>query len=257
MKSEQKTTYIYGLHSVLEAVKAGKPIDKIFLIRGLTGQLYVELKKLIDSAKLSYTYVPPEKLNKLSRGGNHQGVVARVSPVMFGDFDEVLERSLSANTPAFFLLLDGVTDVRNFGAIIRTASCVGVHAIIIPESGSAPVNEVTVKTSAGAAFEVPIVKVNHLKDAVYALQSAGITVVAATEKAKTSIYETELEGPLAVIMGSEEKGIQSSLLKLTDERISLPVMGNISSLNVSVACGVILYEVLRRRNGESAWNKAD
>ena len=147
-----------------------------------------------------------------------------------------------------FLLLDGITDVRNLGAILRTAECTGVDAVILPKSGSAQVNNETIKTSAGAAFNIPICKVNHLKDALFYLKSSGVEIVAVTEKTNTSVYELELNKPLALLMGGEGEGIQPSILKMADVKGKLPMLGSIESLNVSVACGVILYECLRQQN---------
>jgi 23S rRNA (guanosine2251-2'-O)-methyltransferase len=247
MNNQQDNTYIFGIHSLNEALRSGETIDKVFLIKGLSGKRRTELLGLLKKHGIPFSFVPVEKLEKLSKGQNHQGVVARISPISYTSLDELLEIILHSKTAPLLLLLDGITDVRNFGAIIRTASCTGVQGIIIPENGSAPLNAITVKTSAGAAFEVPICKVKHLKDAVFALQSTGMSIIAASEKASETIYEADLNKPLAIIMGSEERGIQPSLFKLANQSIKLPITGNISSLNVSVACGAILYEVVRQR----------
>ncbi|WP_127138681.1 23S rRNA (guanosine(2251)-2'-O)-methyltransferase RlmB [Flagellimonas oceanensis] len=244
MENEQK---IYGIRAVMEAINAEQPINKIFVQKGLKGELFKELESTVRKSGISLSYVPVEKLNRLTRN-NHQGVVAQISPVQFHNFEELVEQVLAKEEVPFFLMLDGVSDVRNFGAIIRTAECCGVHGIIIPKNGAAPITDDTVKTSAGAAFNVPIAKVDHLKDAIFYLQSSGIVVTGATEKAENDIYGIDFNQPTAIIMGSEEKGISPSTLNIIDHQAKLPLMGKIGSLNVSVACGVFLYEVVRQRN---------
>ncbi|WP_416440147.1 23S rRNA (guanosine(2251)-2'-O)-methyltransferase RlmB [Leeuwenhoekiella sp. A16] len=237
---------IYGTRAIIEAIKAGKEIGKIYLQKDLTNPLSKQLEGLIQTEGISVSYVPPEKLHKLS-DQNHQGAIATISPIQFANFEATAEAILAAEKPALFLLLDQLTDVRNFGAIIRTAECTGVDAIIIPKSGGAPVTEDTVKTSAGAIFNLPICKVDHLKDALFYLQGSGVQVLAATEKADKLIYDVDFTKPTAIIMGSEGKGVTQGLLKLVDDKAKLPMSGKISSLNVSVACGAFLYEVVRQR----------
>lgn len=237
---------IYGIRAVLEAIGAEQPINKIFLQKGLKGELFKELETTIRKNGISTSYVPIEKLNRLTRN-NHQGVVAQISPVKFHVFETLVENILAQEEKPFFLLLDQVSDVRNFGAIIRTAECCGVHGIIVPKNGAAPITDDTVKTSAGAAFTVPIAKVDHLKDALFYLQSSNIQVVAATEKTEDEIYAVDFNQPTAIIMGSEDKGISPSILSMVDHKAKLPLLGKIGSLNVSVACGVFLYEVVRQR----------
>jgi 23S rRNA (guanosine2251-2'-O)-methyltransferase len=190
--------------------------------------------------------VPVEKLNRLTPN-NHQGAVATISPIGFLTIEELVTATLESQDKPLFLILDQISDARNFGAIIRTAECTGVHGIIIQKSGAAPVNGDTVKTSAGAVFNIPICKVEHIKDAVFYLQGSGIKTVAATEKTEQLLYELNLNEPLAIIMGSEERGINPSVLKLVDEKAKLPMYGTIGSLNVSVACGAFLYEAMRQR----------
>lgn len=243
----EESTTIFGIRTVMEAIQSGKNIDKIYIQKGLSGPLFQELQQLIGKEGYNLSYVPIEKLNKLSKG-NHQGVVAKISPVKFQDFEGVVQQVLEnqEKTP-LFLLLDQITDARNFGAIIRTAECCGVQAIIVQNKGGAPVNADTVKTSAGAVFNIPLCKVTHIKDAIYYLQASGIKVVAASEKTDTAIYDTDFKVPLALVMGSEEKGVSSSVLKIVDEIAKLPMYGSIASLNVSVACGAILYEIVRQR----------
>ena len=241
------SSQIYGIRAVLEAINAGQPINKIFIQKSLKGDLYKELESSARKSGIGLSYVPVEKLNRLTRNNNHQGAVAQISPVEFHQFEELVEQVLNKEETPLFLMLDGVSDVRNFGAIIRTAECCGVHAIIVPKSGAAPITDDTVKTSAGAAFNVPIAKVDHLKDAIFYLQSSGIVVTGATEKADDEVYGIDFNQPTAIIMGSEEKGISPSTLNIIDHQAKLPLMGKIGSLNVSVACGVFLYEVVRQR----------
>ena len=240
-----KTAEIYGIRSVIEAINSSKDIDKVFIQTGLKGALIGKLESLIRKNKINFSYVPTQKLDRLSKK-NHQGVVARISPVKFLTMDQFGEKLAAIKNP-FVLILDQVNDVRNFGAIIRTAEISGVDGIIIQNSSSAPINSDTIKTSAGAIFNIPICKVNHIKDAIYHLQSLDISIVSATEKSDKNIYDVDLKGPVAIIMGSEQKGISKSVLNLSDESVKLPVYGKIESLNVSVACGIFLYEVVRQR----------
>ncbi|MCM4160454.1 23S rRNA (guanosine(2251)-2'-O)-methyltransferase RlmB [Antarcticibacterium flavum] len=244
----EENTTIFGIRTVIEAIQSEKNIDKIYIQKGLSGPLLQELQSLVNKQEYNISYVPVEKLNKLAQG-NHQGVVAKISPVKFRDLEEVVQESLEKDgTPPLFLLLDQITDARNFGAIIRTAECCGVDGIIIQSKGGAPVNADTVKTSAGAVFKIPICKVNHIKDAIYYLQASGIKVVAATEKTSSTLYEQDFSTPVALVMGSEGKGVSSSILKIVDENAKLPMFGTIGSLNVSVACGAFLYEIIRQRS---------
>lgn len=243
----EDSTTIIGIRALIEAINSGKDIDKIYIQKELSGSLFKELQTVISKQGFNISYVPVEKLNKLSQG-NHQGVVAKISPVKFMELEEVVETILQdTNKTPLFLLLDQITDARNFGAIIRTAECTGVSAIIIQSKGGAPVNADTVKTSAGAVFNIPIIKVNHIKDAIYYLQGSGVKIVAATEKTEDSVYSVDYTGPVAIIMGSEDRGINPSILKIVDDRVKLPMFGSIASLNVSVACGAFLYEIVRQR----------
>lgn len=241
------TTNIFGLRAIIEAIESGSSINKIYLQKGLRGNLYYELDKLIKTYKISTSTVPIEKLDRLSKNSNHQGAVAQISPVEFYDLEKIIEQSVDSGKTPFFLVLDQLSDVRNFGAIIRTAECTGVNAIIIQKNGSAPVNSETIKTSAGAAFKMPICKVDHIKDALFLLQASGIKTVAATEKTEDSVYDVDFNQPIAVVMGSEDRGVNPSVLKMVDYKAKLPLLGEIASLNVSVACGVFLYENVRQR----------
>ncbi|MEX0996371.1 MAG: 23S rRNA (guanosine(2251)-2'-O)-methyltransferase RlmB [Flavobacteriaceae bacterium] len=242
----QKQTQIIGIRAIIEAIHAGTTIDKVFIQKNTQGELMNSLLKLLKQQSINFSYVPIEKINKLSQG-NHQGAVASISPISFVELETLVEGVLAQKENPLFLILDQLSDARNFGAIIRTASCTGVDGIIIQKHGAAPVNADTVKTSAGAVFQVPICKVDHIKDAVYYLQASRIQVLAATEKGAQTIYEMDLKPATAIVMGSEDKGINPSVLKIISEKAKLPMQGEIASLNVSVACGAFLYEVVRQR----------
>ncbi|MCG8763369.1 23S rRNA (guanosine(2251)-2'-O)-methyltransferase RlmB [Tenacibaculum finnmarkense] len=243
----EENTTIFGIRAIIEAIESEASINKVYLQKGLRGELFFELDKLLRKNKVSISVVPTEKLDRLSKHSNHQGAVARISPVDFHDLETLIEATLESDKMPLFLLLDQVSDVRNFGAIIRTAECTGVNGIIIQKSGSAPINAETIKTSAGAAFKIPICKVDHIKDAMFQLQAENIKLVAATEKTEDSVFDVDFNQPVAIIMGSEHKGVSNSVLKMADYKAKLPLLGEIESLNVSVACGVFLYETIRQR----------
>ena len=242
-----ENTTIFGLRAIIEAIDSGSTINKVYLQKGLRGSLFFELETLIKKEQITTSFVPVEKLDRLSKNKNHQGAVAQISPIAFADLEKLIDDSLEGTTSPLFLLLDQVSDVINFGAIIRTAECTGVNGIIIQQSGSAPINAETIKTSAGAAFKIPICRVNHIKDAIYTLQASDIKIVAATEKTEDLIYAIDLKQPIAIVMGSEHRGINPSVLKIVDYTAKLPLLGTIDSLNVSVACGAFLYETTRQR----------
>lgn len=242
----QNTTQIFGLRAIIEAINAGKDIDKVFLQKGLKGELFKELESLINQNRINASYVPVEKLNRLTQN-NHQGAVAQISPIKFYEIEELHEQVLEKTSTPLYLLLDQLSDVRNFGAIIRTAECTGVNGIITQSKGAAPVNGDTIKTSAGAVFKVPICRVSHIKDAVFFLQASGVKVIAATEKTEDTLYDIDFKGACAIIMGSEGRGINPSVIKVADYKAKLPLLGEIESLNVSVACGAFLYEAVRQR----------
>ncbi len=242
----EKETTIFGIRAVIEAIKAGESIDKVFLQKGLRGDLFHELEQLLRKEGINSSYVPIEKLNRLTKK-NHQGAVAQIAPIDFYELEDLVMHVMESGKTPLFLLLDQLSDVRNFGAIVRTAECTGVSGIIVQKKGGAPVNGDAIKTSAGALFKVPICKVDHIKDAVFYLQASGVKVIAATEKTSDTIYDVSFEDPCAIIMGSEGKGINPSVLKVVDAKAKLPLLGEIESLNVSVACGAFLYEVVRQR----------
>ena len=245
MKHRENT--IFGIHPILEALKSELVIDKLFLQKDSNHSKIQEIVTICEKSDVTINYVPLEKLNRLTKG-NHQGVVAITSPISFYSLESLIENIIQEKEKPLFLILDQISDVRNFGAIIRTAECTGVDAIIIQKKGGAPVTGDTIKTSAGAIFKIPICKVDHIKDAIFYLKASNITTIAGTEKTNKTIYDLNLNGPLAIIMGSEGKGVSKSVLNIVDQKAALPLLGDINSLNVSVACGALLYEVLRQRN---------
>lgn len=236
---------IFGIRAVIEAIKSGKTINKVFINRELKSESFNELRRLLDKEQISYSYVPSEKLNRLTRK-NHQGIIANISPIAFENFENLVISVIESGKTPLFLILDHLSDVRNIGAIIRTAECTGVSGIIMPRRG-ASISADMVKTSAGAIFKIPICKVDNIIDTIYYLQGSGVKVVAATEKTTQNVYEISLKEPLAIVMGAEDTGISQGVLKIVDDKAKLPMFGEIGSLNVSVACGVFLYEVVRQR----------
>ncbi len=242
-----KQQRIFGIHPVWEAIQAGKEIDKLYIQKGIESSTIDEILNSLSGKATQIQEVPVEKLNRLIRG-NHQGIVAEISPIKIREFEVVIEEILSKKENPIFLILDQLSDVRNFGAIIRTAECTNVDAIIVQKKGGAPISGDTVKTSAGAIFNVPICKVDHIKDAIFYFKASGVHTIAATEHTQKTIYDTNTSRPIAIVMGSEGKGVSKSVLKEVDDRASLPLLGEINSLNVSVACGAILYEIVRQRN---------
>ena len=242
----EKEHQIFGIRAIIEAILSGAVIDKVYIQKEISGELMKDLMKVMKRSNTNFSYVPVEKLNRLTPN-NHQGAVAIISPIAFHDLETLVESVVASGKMPLFLILDQISDARNFGAIIRTAECTGVDGIIVQKAGSAPVNGDTVKTSAGAVFNMPICKVEHIKDAIFHLQGSGIKTVAATEKTETDIYNIAFNEPVAIIMGSEDRGINPSVLKIVDEKAKLPMFGSIGSLNVSVACGAFLYEAVRQR----------
>ncbi len=242
----EKENQIFGIRAIIEAVQSGTTIDKVFILKDGLSDLKNELLKTLKQNAINFSYVPVEKLNRLT-AKNHQGAVAVISPISFISLEQLVENAFFSNPKPIFLILDQISDARNFGAIIRTAECTGVSGIIISKQGAAPVNGDTVKTSAGAIFNIPICKVDHIKDAIFHLQGSDVKIVAATEKTDQSIYDIDLNTAIAIIMGSEDRGVNPSVLKIVSEKAKLPLFGSISSLNVSVACGAFLYETVRQQ----------
>jgi 23S rRNA (guanosine2251-2'-O)-methyltransferase len=243
----KKETLLFGIYPVIEALKAKQTIDKAYIQKGLQSPKIDAIIADLDALNTTISYVPLEKMEKLCRS-NHQGIILISSPIEFVSLETMVEEVLESEKTPLFLILDQISDVRNFGAILRTAECTGVDGVIIQKKGGAPVSGDTVKTSAGAIFNIPICKVDHIKDAIYYLQGSGVTTIAATEKTQDTIYNLELNEPLAIVMGSEGLGVSKSVLNIVDKKASLPLLGAINSLNVSVACGALLYEVVRQRS---------
>jgi 23S rRNA (guanosine2251-2'-O)-methyltransferase len=250
-KSEQRSPrkkdedLIYGVRAVIEAVKADREINRILIQKGMNKDLFLELKEALQGKHYQLQFVPVQKLDKLTEA-NHQGVIAFGSPVAYGEIEPLVDELLEKGVKPLILVLDRITDVRNFGAIARTAECQGVHAILIPSKGSALVTADAIKTSAGALNRIAVCKTNDLKNSLFYLQQSGIRIVACTEKSKIPLYEVNLRGSVAVIMGSEESGISSDLLNMADIKARIPMAGEIASLNVGVATGIILYERIRQ-----------
>ena len=246
MNNQEEKNYIFGIRPIIEAVEAGKTIDKLFIQKGLHSDLFAELWKLVRLKRINYKHVPLEKINRLTRK-NHQGVFAFISPIDFYSIEDVVPTLYEEGKVPLILVLDRITDVRNFGAISRTAECTGVDAILIPEQNAAAINADAVKTSAGALHKIPICRTWNLKMSLQFLKDSGLQLVSCTEKTTKSLYETDFTNPTVIIMGSEEDGISPEYLKMSDHKAKIPINGTISSLNVSVASGIILYEVLRQR----------
>jgi len=247
MIDNKEKVIVFGIRAIIEAVDSNKSINKVFIQRGLNNKNGFELIKKLNSKSIEISYVPIEKLNRLTPK-NHQGAVATISPIKFLNIQDLSELIESKQKELSVLILDQLSDVRNFGAIVRTAECSGVDCIIIQSSGSAPVNGDTIKTSSGAIFNIPICKVSHIKDAIFLLKQHEIKIYGASEKSETDLYQTNFGKKQAIIMGSEGKGLSNSVIKLCDSLIKIPLLGKIESLNVSVACGAILYELVRQKN---------
>jgi 23S rRNA (guanosine2251-2'-O)-methyltransferase len=242
----EKSDMIYGTRAVMEAIRAGKQIEKIMIQSGLANDLIKELISVAKQSGVPYTFVPAEKLKRMS-SKNHQGVICLLSAVSYSELDNIVDKAFSEGREPFLLILDRITDVRNFGAIARTAECAGVDAIVIGEKGGAPISSDAMKTSAGALNHLAICREKDLKKTLKYLRESGIKVVACTEKTSKKIYDADLKGPVAIIVGSEEDGVADELLRAADELAMIPMKGKIGSLNVSVAAGVAVYEIVRRR----------
>ncbi len=243
----KKESFIYGTRPAIEAIKANKEIEKLFIQKGLRSEQLGELMALIKEREIPYQYVPVEKLNRISRK-NHQGIIVYLSEIEYQDIENIIQSAFEKGEDPSILILDKITDVRNFGAIARTAECCGVNALIVPAKGSAQINADAIKTSAGALHKIPVHRSNNLKDTIKYLKDSGLQIIACTEKAEkiyTSGYFTK---PTAIIVGSEDSGVSPEYLKLCDQKVKIPILGSIESLNVSVACGVILYEMLRQKS---------
>lgn len=237
---------IFGTRAVMEAIRAGREIEKIFIQAGLNNDLIKDLVAEARKHEVPYTFVPQQKLNKLS-SKNHQGVICQLAPVSYSKLENLIDKAFSEGRDPFVLILDRITDVRNFGAICRTAECAGLDGIVIPEKGAASVTADAIKTSAGALNHLPICRSKDLKGTLRFLKDSGVKVVACSEKAKEEIYNVALNGPLALVVGSEEDGISPELLRIADDLARIPIKGKVESLNVSVAAGIVMFEGIRQR----------
>ena len=239
--------YIFGLRAVIEAIKAGKDIDKVLIKKDISGDLVAELFQVIKEYGVVSQRVPVERITRITQK-NHQGVVAFLSPVAYHNLDDLIPSLFEAGKLPFVVALDGITDVRNFGAIARTCECSGVDAIIIPEKNSVSVNADAVKTSAGALLHIPVVRVKNLNKAIKQLKESGLMIVGATEKGSKNYTTFDYTVPTAIVMGAEDTGISNENLRECDYLAAIPMFGQINSLNVSVAAGILIYEVVRQRS---------
>ncbi|GAA0891452.1 23S rRNA (guanosine(2251)-2'-O)-methyltransferase RlmB [Fulvivirga kasyanovii] len=245
MKENQKDL-IFGIRAIIESINSGKEIDKLLVQKGLNNDLIKELLKTAREHNVPISQVPAEKLNRVTRK-NHQGAIAFISAIRYASLDNIIDQTYQEGREPFFIILDRVTDVRNFGAIARTAECAGLDGIIIPSRGSAAINSDAMKTSAGALNYIPVCRVENLKNTITFLKESGIQIIACTEKTDQSIYEVNFNQPVAILLGSEEDGISPEYLKMTDTRGKIPMKGKIDSLNVSVSAAIAIYEAIRQR----------
>lgn len=242
----QSTDYIFGIRAVMEAIEAGKEIDKVFIRKDLSGELASELFDMIRARGVVTQRVPVERLNRITHK-NHQGVIALMSAVTYHRLDHLVPQLFEEGVLPFVVVLDGITDVRNFGAIARTAECAGADAIVIPERGSVSVGADAVKTSAGALHHLPVCRESSTLSAVRYLKASGFNVVAVSEKADINYTTASYTVPTALVLGAEDTGISAEVIRQCDTFVSIPMFGHIGSLNVSVAAGVLMYEVVRQR----------
>ncbi|MFN5333526.1 MAG: 23S rRNA (guanosine(2251)-2'-O)-methyltransferase RlmB [Bacteroidota bacterium] len=238
--------FIFGTRAVMESIHAGKEIDKVLIQKELNNDLIKELLQCCKSEQIPVVRVPEAKLNRITRK-NHQGVIAQMSSIMYASLDHIIDQCYAVGKSPLILVLDHLTDVRNFGAIARTAECAGIDAIVIPEKGSAQINSDAVKTSAGALNFMPVARVRNLFFACRDLQKMGLTLVAITEKTEKLMYAADFSAPVALIMGSEEDGISQEIMGIVDDKVKIPLSGKIESLNVSVSAGIAIYEAKRQR----------
>ena len=239
---------VFGIRAVIEAIRAGKEIESLYIQRGLGGGLLNELKGVLNEYNIQAQQVPVEKLNRLTLK-NHQGVVAFISPIIYQKVEDIIPQIFEKGEVPLILVLDGITDVRNMGAIARTAECAGVHAIVIQAKGSAQINPDAIKTSAGALYKIPVCRHDNFMQTVRFLQESGLQLVCCTENTKENIYTPDYTSPTAIIMGSEEDGIRNEIIRIANHLAKIPMFGEIESLNVSVSSGVIIYEAIRQRVG--------
>ncbi len=244
--TEKNEQYIYGIHAVLEAIEAGKEIDRLLVKKDLSSQLAHDVLDAARAHDVPVQRVPVERINRITRK-NHQGVIAMLAAVTYYRVEQIVPMLFEQGDNPFLVVLDGVTDVRNFGAIARTCECAGVSAIVIPETGSVSVNGDAVKTSAGALNYLPVCRERNIVDAVRYLRDSGVTIVSTSDKNAVTYTSANLTGPVAIVLGAEDRGISSEVMRQCDVRCTIPEFGNIHSLNVSVAAGIMIYEVVRQR----------
>ncbi len=244
---KESNQMVFGIRAVIEAIRSGKEIEALYVQRGLGGGLLNELKEILQEYQITAQQVPAEKLNRLTQK-NHQGVVAFISPITYHKIENIIPQLFEEGKIPLILVLDGITDVRNMGAIARTAECAGVNAIVIPLKGSAQINPDAIKTSAGALYKIPVCRHDNFFQTVKFIQESGLQLVCCTEKTKDNIYAPDYSAPTAVIIGSEEDGVRNEIIRIADHLGRIPMFGEIESLNVSVATGIILYEVIRQRS---------
>ncbi|MCU0462100.1 MAG: 23S rRNA (guanosine(2251)-2'-O)-methyltransferase RlmB [Bacteroidales bacterium] len=244
---QKESDCIFGLRPVIEAIKAGKQIDRLLIRQGLQGPLYHELMAEVKKNNIVYQIVPLERIELVTRK-NHQGVLAWLSIIEYQHIANLLPMIFEKGEDPLIIALDGISDVRNFGAIVRSAECLGAHAIVIPEKGSARITADAVKTSAGALHSFPVCREKSIVKTIEFLKESGLKVICAAEKTGIEAAGTDLGGPAVLIMGSEEKGISRELVSLADKKVRIPMKGNIESLNVSVAAGILIYEISRQRS---------
>lgn len=245
-RPKENNEFVFGIRAVIEAIKAGKDVESIYIQRGISGGLILELKAILKDSQIPIHNVPVEKLNRMTQK-NHQGVIAVISPITYQKIEDIIPMIYEKGETPLILILDSITDVRNMGAIARTAACVGVHAIVVPLKNAAQINADAIKTSAGALFTIPICRHASLLKTAQFLQESGLQIVACTEKTNDMIYAPDYTVPTAIVMGSEDEGISNEILRMANHLAKIPMQGTIESLNVSVATGVILYEAIRQR----------
>tara|TARA_B100000963_G_scaffold119240_1_gene103857 strand:+ start:9920 stop:10654 length:735 start_codon:yes stop_codon:yes gene_type:complete len=241
-----KNNLIFGTRPVLEAINSGKSIEKLFIQKNLKKEILEKIKSKLSNKKINISYVPKEKLNRITKK-NHQGIICYISPISYQPIEEIIQRGFEKGKDPFVIILDRITDTRNFGAISRVADASGVDAIIIPEKESAIITSDSIKTSAGAIHYIPICKVKSLRSTANFLKESGLKLVSCTEKGDKKFYDADLTSPCCIILGSEKDGISNSLMDISDERLNIPMKGNVESLNVSSSASVILFEVVRQR----------
>jgi len=237
---------IFGIRPVIEAIETGKKVEKVYLKQGSDGELFHQLTGLLKAQDITMQWVPIERLNRFTRN-NHQGVVAITPMIEFADFETTIEKIINSTENPLVIILDGITDVRNFGAIARSAECAGAQVVIMPAKGAAPINADAIKTSAGALNIIPVCRVPNLKTAIFHLKTEGFQIVATNEKAEKLYYAVDYKKPTAIIMGAEDIGISRTNLELCDEQVKIPICGKINSLNVSAAATIVMFEIVKQK----------